>query len=375
MREQRMTDHVETAKVSLKNRRAAALAQAVIAPVGQHRNPMKELTQVSQRLVPLRFIQPNPDQPRNGVDETSLEFAELRESIRRHGLLQPISLWQLDSDEEAYTIIAGERRWRAYSELALDDPDEFGRIPAVVTHVVGDNREAQVLMKAIIENVVRVDLKEGEKAAALKQLREWTGWSFEAIADRMGMTVNRVLELAAIARHQSVVDAVDTGQITKKQAIAIGQTGVDADLAAAMAEGVGDLDPKVVRQVAKRAKAADPSLPAPERVREARATVLVGTSQGPMRTEIFPLRSADGEVREVAREIVMLNNTALRTVRPRLAEVDRDAFVVMLRQTCEDTNVWVLPQPSQVSIDEYRQVVDGLCRAGDYYPERPPVAE
>ncbi len=370
-----MTDHVETAKVSLKDRRAAALAQAVFAPVGQHRNPMKELTQVSQRLVPLRFIQPNPDQPRNGVDETSLEFAELRESIRRHGLLQPISLWQLDSDEEAYTLIAGERRWRAYSELARDDPDEFGRIPAVVTHVVGDNREAQVLMKAIIENVVRVDLKEGEKAAALKQLREWTGWSFEAIADRMGMTVNRVLELAAIARHQSVVEAVDAGQITKKQAIAIGQTGVDADLAAAMAEGVGDLDPKVVRQVAKHAKAADPSLPAPERLREARATVLVGTSQGPMRTEIFPLRSADGEVREVAREIVMLNNTALRTVRPRLAEVDRDAFVVMLRQTCEDTNVWVLPQPSQVSIDEYRQVVDGLCRAGDYYPERPQVAE
>jgi hypothetical protein len=142
-----MTEQTETTKVSLKDRKAAALAQAVFAPVGQHRNPMKELTQVSQRLVPLRFIQPNPDQPRNGVDETTSEFTELRESIRRHGLLQPISLWQLDSDEEAYTIIAGERRWRAYSQLAAEDPDEFGRVPALVTHVVGDNREAQVLMR------------------------------------------------------------------------------------------------------------------------------------------------------------------------------------------------------------------------------------
>ena len=370
-----MTEQVHAMKMSLKDRQAAALAQAVFDPVGQHRNPMKELTQVSQRLVPLRFIQPNPDQPRNGVDETTSEFTELRESIRRHGLLQPISLWQLDSDEEAYTIIAGERRWRAYSQLAADDPDEFGRVPALVTHVVGDNREAQVLMKAIIENVVRVDLKEGEKASALKQLREWTGWSFEAIADRMGMTVNRVVELAAIARHQSVVEAVDAGQITKKQAIAIGQTGVDAELAAAMAEGVGDLDPKAVRRVGRQAKAADPSLPARDRVRKARATVLMGSPQKPVRTMTFPLRSADGQVQEVEAEVVMLNNTAIRTVRPRLTEMDRDAFAVMLRQTCEETNVWVVPQASQVNSEEYRQLVDALCRDGNYYPERPAAAE
>src|SRR5208337_4671409 len=208
-------EHVAAGKVSLKDRQAAALTQAVFAPVGQHRNPLKELTQVSQRLVPLRFIQPNPDQPRNSVDEAAPEFMELRESIRQHGLLQPVSLWQLDSEEEAYTIIAGERRWRAFVQLATDDPAEFGRIPATVMHVVGDNREAQVLMKAIIENVVRVDLKEGEKAAALKQLRDWTGWSFEAIADRMGMSVHRVLELSAIARHETVIDAVDAGRLTK----------------------------------------------------------------------------------------------------------------------------------------------------------------
>ena len=205
-----MTTTAHVTKLSLKDRQAAALADAVMSPVGQHRNPMKELTQVSQRLVPLRFIQPNPDQPRNRVDETAVEFAELRESIRQHGLLQPVSLWQLDSDDEAYTIIAGERRWRAYSQLAVEDPDEFGRIPSLVTRVVGDNREAQVLMKAIIENVVRVDLNDGEKAAALQRLRTWTGWTFEAIAERMGMTIHRVLELAALARHSVVIEAVES---------------------------------------------------------------------------------------------------------------------------------------------------------------------
>lgn len=71
----------------------------------------------------------------------------------------------------------------------------------------------------------------------------------------------------------------------------------------------------------------------------------------------------------------MLNNTALRTVRPRLTEMDRDAFAVMLRQTCEETNVWVVPQASQVSPDEYRQLVDALCRDGNYYPERPAIPE
>jgi ParB-like chromosome segregation protein Spo0J len=139
-----------------------------------------------------------------------------------------VSTWQLDSDEEAYTIIAGERRWRAFVQLAQQDPADFGRIPATVMHVVGDDREAQVLMGAIIENVVREDLKESEKAAAMRQLREWTGWTFEAIADRMGLSVHRVLELAAIARHDAVIEAVD-GRLTKKQAIAIGQAGVDSE--------------------------------------------------------------------------------------------------------------------------------------------------
>ena len=70
----------------------------------------------------------------------------------------------------------------------------------------------------------------------------------------------------------------------------------------------------------------------------------------------------------------MLTNTALRTVRPRLTEMDRDAFVAMIVQTCAETNVWVVPQPLQMSTEEYRQLVDGLAAAGNYFLERHPEA-
>jgi hypothetical protein len=234
---------------------------------------------------------------------------------------------------------------------------------------VGDNREAQVLMKAIIENVVREDLKEGEKAAAMKQLRDWTGWSFEAIADRMGLSVHRVLELAAIARHDEVVQAVDEGRLTKKQAIAIGQAGVDPEVAAAMTRHAADLDPKTVRQVAKQARDGDTAVSAEERVQAARAAVLIG-HRVPHRTETYPLRSSDGDVREVTRDVVVLGNTALRTIRPRVSEMDRDAFAAMITQTCEDTGVWPVPSMAGLAPEDCRAMIDDMCRAAGYYPER-----
>ena len=54
--------------------------------------------------------------------------------------------------------------------------------------------------------------------------------------------------------------------------------------------------------------------------------------------------------------------------------MDRDAFVAMIVQTCAETNVWVVPQPLQMSTEEYRQLVDGLAAAGNYFLERHPEA-
>lgn len=93
----------------------------------------------------------------------------------------------------------------------------------MVTVLTGADTDAIVLMRGLIENLVRQDLKDGERAAALARLKETTGWSYEVIANRMGMSVNRVLALSSIARHDAVREAVDDGRITQKQAILLGQ--------------------------------------------------------------------------------------------------------------------------------------------------------
>src|SRR5438132_6734156 len=130
---------------------------------------MGDLVDTVQDQLLLDQIKPNPHQPRRRSDEDSPEFEDLVGSIRRHGLIQPIAVWQTSEDD--YVIIAGERRWRAYRRLAEDRPGDFARIPASVTRLLGDNPEAKALMLALLENVVRKDLGEGERADAVARLK------------------------------------------------------------------------------------------------------------------------------------------------------------------------------------------------------------
>jgi ParB/RepB/Spo0J family partition protein len=367
---------------SVKEQRAAALAAAVAEPVEVHRNVLRDLTRIGQEEVPLHLIEPNPDQPREMVDESSLEFLELVGTIREHGLLQPISLMLLDSpttEGKQYRIIAGERRFRAFSLLSREDPQEYGRIPATVVRVVGENKDAQVLMKALIENLVRADLKEGERANAIVRLKEATGWTWEQVGIRMGMDPNRVQALSVIARYPAVSAAIDDGSVSQGQGIAIGQASRDGEIAAAMIGLVGKASPEsplrkdgVVRKVAKTAREIDPTLPASERV--ARAAVLVGVEPSPNAVEEWDY-VANGKREKMQRPIVVLANTALRTIRPRTSTMDRATFAEMIRQTCEQTNVWVVPTAEQVAsgdvvMDSIREAIDQLCAAAGYWPDR-----
>jgi ParB family transcriptional regulator, chromosome partitioning protein len=284
-------------------------------------------------------IRPNPHQPRQGVDEDSQEFEDLVGSIRQQGLIQPISLWQVGEND--YLIIAGERRWRAYRRLALERPADFARIPATVTRLLGDNPEAKALMLGLIENVVRQDLRDGEKADALARLKRTTGWTYEQVAQRMGLDVARVQALASIARHDSVKDAVNDGRITQKQALAIAQ-GVPADdgeLATELIGAVENLTPQQARAVVREAKAAPIHLPVTERVRRARGVVLV-TAPQVERSDGYDIRSGDDIVGRVEQPVVVLNNTSLRVIRPRVQEMDREDFAAMLGRVCEETGVW-----------------------------------
>lgn len=123
-------------------------------------------------MVPLEHIQAAPHQPRTHFDSDKLD--ELAKSIERDGLLQPIVLRLMDDDE--YTIIAGERRYRAAHRAGLHE------IPAIVKETTA----AQAFEWAIIENIQREDLNPVEEAEAYKLLKETTQCSQEELAARMG---------------------------------------------------------------------------------------------------------------------------------------------------------------------------------------------
>jgi ParB/RepB/Spo0J family partition protein len=308
------------------------------------RELLRGLGEVIHRRVPLTSIHRNPDQPRSTVDESSPEFEDLVGSIRAQGLIQPISLWQVDEDnEERFTIIAGERRWRAFRRLAEENPNDFSRIPATITVLTGEQPHVKALMQGLVENVVREDLKPGDRAASLQRLKDWTGWTWDAIAERMGIGRVRVLELKAIAKHEPVRDAVNEGAITQKQAIAIAQGIRDTELAAAIVEHAPGMDIDSTRQVIRRARSMASDTPAKERVRravaETRGTPSIGTPPVTA-TAGFPITSAGKVVGSVVDDYVLLTNTALAAVRPRVQRMRREEVAAMLQQFCEQTAIW-----------------------------------
>ena len=117
-------------------------------------------------------IEPNPNQPRREFDGESL--AELANSIRELGIIQPITLRKVEGGK--YQIIAGERRWRASQQAGLT------RIPAYIVSV----EDQGVMEMALVENIQREDLNAIEIALAYQHLAEQTGMTQAKISERVG---------------------------------------------------------------------------------------------------------------------------------------------------------------------------------------------
>ena len=131
-------------------------------------------------------IRPNPHQPRETFDPEGLE--ELRDSIRRHGVLQPVVV---RAAAEGYELIAGERRWRAARLAGLE------RIPATIRHEVSDE---VMLELALVENVQRRDLDALEKARGYRNMMEQLGLTQEQVAEKVG------LKRATVANHLRLLE-------------------------------------------------------------------------------------------------------------------------------------------------------------------------
>ena len=134
--------------------------------------------------LPIERIRPNPEQPRRRFDPAELE--RLADSIRRHGVLQPVVVRAV---EGGYELVVGERRWRAAQAAGRTT------IPAVVADVAPRDR----LELALVENVQRHDLNPIELALAFRALAD-TGATQEAIGERVGF------ERSTIANHLRLLE-------------------------------------------------------------------------------------------------------------------------------------------------------------------------
>ena len=141
-------------------------------------------------FLPARSIRPNPAQPRKVFHPEAL--AELAESIRCHGILQPLSVRRA---EGGYELIAGERRLRAALQAGLTD------IPCIIMQM--DDRESG--MAAMIENLQRQDLDFIEEAMGIARLMEQYQMSQEQIARLLGKSQSAVANKLRILKHSQPV--------------------------------------------------------------------------------------------------------------------------------------------------------------------------
>lgn len=189
-------------------RRPLGLGRGLSALLGEAQ-PATGAPEGQLRDIPVAWIQRNPDQPRRHFDEASLD--ELAESIRRHGLLQPITVTPMGGD--AYAIVAGERRWRAAQRARLDT------IPVVIREVEQQER----VELSLIENIQREQLNAFEEGDAFNTLMSQHGLTQEQVAAAVKKSRSHVANLSRIAdqTEQPVRDLVIAGKLSMGHARAL----------------------------------------------------------------------------------------------------------------------------------------------------------
>lgn len=170
------------------------------------------------RLVPIEYITRNPRNPRRYFDEAELQ--DLASSIRQHGIVQPVVVRTLGTNQ--FEIIAGERRWRA-AQLA-----GFTEVPVIVRDV--DDRTA--LEIAIVENVQRADLNPLEEALGYEQLISDHGYTQNDLGEIIGKSRSHVANsLRLLKLPDPVKDMLADGSLSAGHARALVSTSDPASLA------------------------------------------------------------------------------------------------------------------------------------------------
>ena len=159
-------------------------------------------------MIRISLVEPNPDQPRKDFDDEAL--GELADSIKQHGILQPLLVRQLDND--VYQIVAGERRWRAARKAGLKS------VPVIIKSYT-DREMAEV---ALIENIQRQDLNPLEEANAYRVLMDEYSMTQEQLAERLGKSRAAVANTVRFLNLQDDVKTLlSSGQISAGHAVVL----------------------------------------------------------------------------------------------------------------------------------------------------------
>jgi len=179
------------------------------------------------RQIAVDRITPNPKQPRIAADPAALD--DLKASIREHGVLQPILVRPLDRGH--YEIVAGERRWRAVTALAL------AMIPAIIEEM----SDEQAIEIAVIENLQRENLSPLDEAAIFARMTSELGYSIRKLADKLGKDKgyieNRLRLVAAPADVRALVAERSDTISHAYELMKVDDSARRAELAAQVARG------------------------------------------------------------------------------------------------------------------------------------------
>ncbi|MCL2125043.1 MAG: ParB/RepB/Spo0J family partition protein [Oscillospiraceae bacterium] len=190
--------------------------------------------------LPLRMIEPRPDQPRSVFEQDRID--ELTESIREHGIMSPLTVRSIS--DGYYQIVAGERRWRAARDAGLDE------VPVRI--VVADDTKATEL--ALVENLQREDLNPIEEARGFKSLMDASNMTQEEVAQRVSKSRSAVANsLRLLTLPEQLIKLVENNDLAVGSARALLAIKNDVDIiSAAQLIIKNDLNVREVESLVKK---------------------------------------------------------------------------------------------------------------------------
>lgn len=184
-------------------KRRGGLGRGLGALIPSAERPVEE----RQTDVPITSLTANPLQPRQSFDQAELDG--LIESIRRHGVLQPLVVRPVSG---GYQVVAGERRWRAAQAAGLES------VPAIVRPLT----DQEALELALVENLQREDLNPVERARAYRRLVDEFGLTQEQVADRVGKSQPSVANaLRLLGLPPQILASLESGRFSEGHAKAL----------------------------------------------------------------------------------------------------------------------------------------------------------